>query len=160
MFPLWFHFLFWLIAFGAWIAFALRFKAKRNARSKGIVAAPVEGLPRAEERPSPAFGSPIEKRLFDAMIQAGLPVPEMQHEVHSQGRLVTIPDLAYPAAKIAIFCDGHQWHSTRDQMTRDGQKRNFLQVNGWLVLVFTGTAINRHPASCVEAIRQAIQARR
>ena len=46
--------------------------------------------------------SPIEAMLAKAMKKAGLPEPVAQLQVRERGRLVTIPDFAYPQEKVAI----------------------------------------------------------
>jgi len=158
--PWWIHTAFWTGAILAYLGFVFHLKAKREAATKGITLNKVEGFPEATKVLVPTFGSPIEKRLYEAIQKTGLPLPVLQFEIYNDGRLVTVPDFAYPAARIAIYCDGHDYHSSRDQMTGDASKRNFLQVRGWVVLVFTGSAIHSNPGRCVSTIKQAITNRR
>lgn len=160
MFPWWVHALFWVMIFAGWILFALKFKAARDASKMQIHSLPVKGISKAEQRRKQTFGSPIEKLLYDAIVKAGLPTPELQYDVIEKGRLVTIPDLAYPLAKIAIFCDGHQWHSSEDKRTSDKKKRDYLKAKGWTVLIFSGSAINTTPGDCVKEVKRAIITKR
>lgn len=62
-------------------------------------------------------------------------------------------------AKIAIECDGHEFHErTKDQAARDRKRDRELQHLGWVVLRFTGSEIHRDVYSCCEdAIRHFIR---
>lgn len=83
--------------------------------------------------------SPIEARLLKAMEEIpGLPLPALQHEIRNQGRLVTVPDFAYPERRIAIYCDGYAHHGNRRTLEKDAKKRNWLQRQGWVVLTYWG----------------------
>ena len=43
--------------------------------------------------------------------------------------------------KIAIECDGHEYHSSKDQITRDNMRARKLTKAGWSVLRFSGSEI-------------------
>jgi hypothetical protein len=98
--------------------------------------------------------SPIESMLLRAIRNiSGLPEPEKQFEVYDdRGRLVTIPDFAYPDKKIAIFCDGYQYHSPQDVLESDSWKRNYLEKEHWYVLVYWGRTIHRAADRCARQI--------
>lgn len=74
-------------------------------------------------------------------------------------RLVTVPDYAYPAQKIAIFCDGFMYHGNPETLEADAKKRNFLQAQGWVVLTFWGRTILRAPAACAHQIAEVYRRR-
>ena len=72
--------------------------------------------------------SPIEAQLLEALQKVpGLPTPELQYEIRNGDRLVTVPDFAYPGARIAVFCDGFAFHGNPDTLELDAKKRNWLQ---------------------------------
>nr|WP_231687768.1 DUF559 domain-containing protein [Bacillus sp. CHD6a] len=79
----------------------------------------------------------IERRLYNALVFNG-------YTVHTQ-----VPcggyriDLALPAYRIAIECDGKTYHSTPQQKAHDRQKNAYLRRHGWKVLRFSGRNINR-----------------
>jgi hypothetical protein len=100
--------------------------------------------------------SPIESRLLQAMREVGgLPEPEKQFEIYDdRGRLVTVPDFAYPEKKIAIFCDGYQYHSPPEVLEADSWKRNYLEKEHWYVLVYWGRTINRAADRCARQIAE------
>jgi very-short-patch-repair endonuclease len=80
--------------------------------------------------------SPIELRLYDALTINGYyvktQVPCGKYRI----------DLALPTYKIAIECDGHQYHSTPEQKAHDRRKNAYLRQQGWKVLRFSGRAIH------------------
>jgi very-short-patch-repair endonuclease len=103
--------------------------------------------------------SPIEAMLAKAIKRAGLPDPVAQHHVRARGRLVTIPDFAYPDRKVCVFCDGWKYHGTLDAAMGDARKRNYLSRTGWIVLVFHGRTLYRDMPYCVGEIEAALAAR-
>lgn len=81
--------------------------------------------------------SPIERRLYDALQLRGYyvrtQVPCGKYRI----------DLALPAYKIAIECDGRAYHSTPEQRAHDRRKNAYLRKHGWRVLRFSGRMIYR-----------------
>ncbi len=90
------------------------------------------------------------------------------------------PDVAFPGAKIAVFCDGvfwhgHNWKERRDKlarnkeywiakiernMERDARVNQELSDAGWLVLRFWDTEIAKNLRGCVETIKKSVEERR
>jgi hypothetical protein len=70
-----------------------------------------------------------------AIIQAGLPAPELQHWVEVNGVPRYRLDLAYPKSKIAVEYDGHEFHDSADRKKADEERRAWLRRNGWTVIV-------------------------
>ena len=80
----------------------------------------------------------FERLVYDLIVGASLPAPTPQHEVRDgRGKLLARVDLAYPEAKIAIELLGKQFHYTPKGFERDPERRNRLEVRGWIVLEFT-----------------------
>jgi very-short-patch-repair endonuclease len=105
-------------------------------------------------------GTPIELRLAKAIeCSSVLPKPKEQHRVFIDGRLLTIPDYAYPEHRIAIFCDGWAYHGNLESISGDSWKRNRLSADGWIVLVFWGRDIMRDPNRCLRMIEMAYRHR-
>ncbi|MED4779423.1 DUF559 domain-containing protein [Brevibacillus choshinensis] len=93
--------------------------------------------------------SPIERRLYNALASRG-------HVVKTQvpcGRYRI--DLALPHYRIAIECDGHDFHSSRSQKAHDRKKDRFLRERGWMVMRFTGSQINGKMAYVIRQIEEA-----
>lgn len=80
--------------------------------------------------------SPIEWRLYNALLFKGetveTQVPCGRYRI----------DLVLPAYRIAIECDGKEFHSSPEQKAHDRRKNTYLRRNGWKVLRFSGSAIN------------------
>jgi len=72
-----------------------------------------------------------------AILDHGLPVPEPQHWVGVDGRLVYRLDLAYPHARIAIEYDGAEHHTSSADRRHDEERRAWLRAHGWRVIVLT-----------------------
>jgi hypothetical protein len=70
-----------------------------------------------------------------AIIEAGLPVPELQWWVDVDGVPAYRLDLAYPKHKIAIEYDGVAFHTTSEQRAADKERRKWLEDHGWTVIV-------------------------
>ena len=73
---------------------------------------------------------------------------------------VTIPDFAFPDAKIAIYCDGFKWHKYPDPFRIDRSQSRELQLVFWFVLRFTGSEIKDDGGRVVKTIQQAIARRK
>jgi len=76
--------------------------------------------------------SRLEARMLRALRAAALPKPKIQHRI-GHYRV----DFAYPELRIAIECDGYQYHSSRRSFDADRARRNALTRLGWTVLHVT-----------------------
>ena len=71
---------------------------------------------------------------------------------------LTIPDFAFPDAKIAVYCDGFAAaEGNQEKFRKDRFQSRELQLRGWIVLRFTGSEINRNSEMVVETIQRAIE---
>ena len=122
-----------------------------------------EALEQAESFPAipTPFDSMIEKLLWEAL--------KARHETRGdwarvRGLVCQHPvgpfrlDLAYPAVKLGIECDGAQYHSSPGRIKRDSQRDAYLRSQGWRVLRFTGSRIHRAIHECVEEVYRALDA--
>lgn len=97
--------------------------------------------------------SPIEMAFFfNVMYQIKGIEPQVEVGPHRV-------DLAVPAKNVAIELDGHKFHKSRTQRTDDAQRRRYLQKEGWLVINFTGTEINKDVNACIEDAKEIIEKR-
>lgn len=79
------------------------------------------------------------------LIGGSLPEPVIsQHWISVHERNYRV-DFAVPDAKIAIEVDGHKYHSSKSQRTKDAERDRALQSNGWRVFRFTGSEIYADP---------------
>lgn len=94
--------------------------------------------------------SPIERRLYDALqlrdyyVQTQVPCGKYRI------------DLALPAYKIAIECDGRAYHSTPEQRAHDRRKDAYLRKHGWKVLRFSGRMIYRDLPKVIARIEKEV----
>jgi hypothetical protein len=80
-----------------------------------------------------------------AIIDHGLPIPELQHWVNLGGRPTYRLDLAYPHARIAIEYDGSANHTSSADRRRDEERRDWLRAHGWRVIVVTKETFDDEP---------------
>ena len=73
-----------------------------------------------------------EARL--AMIDGGLPVPQLQYEVIDGNGELRRLDFAWPEQRVAVEYDGVDWHSEPDALRRDRRRRAALEEVGWVVI--------------------------
>lgn len=61
-------------------------------------------------------------------------------------------DLAFLKERVAIECDGKEWHSTNDQIENDKKKDEFLKSEGWKVIRITGSDIYKDADEIVKIL--------
>jgi very-short-patch-repair endonuclease len=112
------------------------------------------GLGRFDELAEPAE-SPMETRLRWLLLQAGLPKPEVQTNLHdSAGRFVGRADLYYPSARLVIEYDGA---NHRDRLTEDNRRQNHLFRAGYGLLRFTAPDVLQRPDFVVALTREQLR---
>lgn len=109
----------------------------------------------------------LENALYSELIRRGI-----KSFSRNARTIIGKPDIAFPARKIAIFCDGDFWHgydwenaqndikSNRSfwvskiekNMARDAEVTANLRKNGWVVLRFWGHQIKKNLSACADAI--------
>ncbi len=62
-------------------------------------------------------------------------------------------DFILKDARLIIELDGHNYHSTPEQLEKDAIRQRYLTRAGYSVICFTGREINRNAAACVEDVR-------
>ncbi len=97
--------------------------------------------------------SPIEIYLWEALKEAGLACrAELQYKI-GKCRI----DIAFPKEKLAIECDGAQYHRANvQQLERDQKRDKYLARKGWRTLRIEGLAIRRDIKLCINKIKQAL----
>ncbi|MGX9792123.1 DUF559 domain-containing protein [Mycobacterium sp. MMS18-G62] len=121
--------------------------AKAQAGRRGIVVVR-ELIPLAR----PEAESPMESEARLVMLDGGLPEPLLQYEiVDRDGRLWRV-DFAWPDRRVAVEFDGFDWHSSREALRKDRQKRAALEEIGWRVLSIVSDDVRRQPDVMVRRI--------
>ena len=97
----------------------------------------------------------METRLRWILIQAGLPVPEVQTDLYDgDGRFVGRADLYYPAIHLVIEFDGG---NHRDRLVSDDRRQNAVIEAGYRVLRFTAADVYGRPEAIVALVRAFLQ---
>lgn len=96
--------------------------------------------------------SPIEASFFAEWI-ARHPEIELKPQ-HKIGRFRV--DFAHPETMVVIELDGHQYHHSRKDRTKDAQRARWIQAQSWQVIRFTGTEIHADVTSCVSQVAEII----
>ncbi|MGW0160468.1 hypothetical protein ACWDUN_14255 [Mycobacterium sp. NPDC003323] len=101
---------------------------------------------------APEAESPMESEARLVMVDAGLPMPELQYEVVDlSGRLWRL-DFAWPSCKLAVEYDGFDWHSDPVSFAKDRQKRAALQELGWIVISIVADDVRRYPEDFIRRV--------
>jgi very-short-patch-repair endonuclease len=93
-----------------------------------------------------------EDRLFNWIVEEGLPTPDRQVWVIINEKSYRI-DMGYVALKIAIEFDGYEWHHLRSKFDSDRERITALQLAGWLVLSFTSSSSKEHVIGSIKHAR-------
>lgn len=121
--------------------------AIEQAGRRGIVA--VRNLialadPRAE--------SPMESEARLAMLDGGLPTPELQYEVIDGNGELRRLDFAWPEYRVAVEYDGMDWHSGPDAMKRDRRRQAALRDIDWVAMAIVFEDVRYRPWEFVARI--------
>lgn len=100
------------------------------------------------------------------IIDAGLPVPDVQVWITVDGVPTYRLDLAYPRKRIAVEYDGFEPHEATEELIRQTEERRaWLRAHGWTVIVvrngeFTGKGLERWIGELRAALRPTYSNRR
>lgn len=88
----------------------------------------------------------IEREMFDSFVGAGF---EPVHNLRV-GRWFV--DIALPELKVAVECDGGNWHNSKEARERDAKKDAYLRGHGWEVFRFSGKRIKGDVDGCRDEV--------
>jgi very-short-patch-repair endonuclease len=98
--------------------------------------------------------SPMETRLRWLLLQAGLPRPQVQTDLHDdKDRFVGRADLYYRASRLVLEFDGG---NHRERLVDDDRRQNRLIDAGFTVLRFTTADLRGRPEVVVAQVRSAL----
>lgn len=82
--------------------------------------------------------SRLETRLCRVLRKAKLSLPKRQVVIsNDEGQFVARVDLAYPDRRLVIEAQGYEFHSSRQQWSKDIDRRRALTLLGWRVIEVT-----------------------
>src|SRR2546430_5610045 len=98
--------------------------------------------------------SPMETRLRWLLLQAGLPDPQVQTDLHDvDGRFVGRADIYYPASRLVIEYDGA---NHRERLVEDNRRQNLIINAGFRILRFAAADVLNQPDIVVSRVRSAL----
>jgi very-short-patch-repair endonuclease len=98
--------------------------------------------------------SPMETRLRWLLLEAGLPMPEVQVDLYDDsGNFLGRADLYYPSARLIIEFDGR---NHQDRLVSDLRRQNALHAAGYNMLRFTSADLYGRPNEIVLLVRAAL----
>lgn len=121
--------------------------AIQQAGRRGIVAVR-DLLPLADGRAK----SPMESEARLAMIDGGLPMPELQYEVVDGNGQLRRLDFAWPDCHVAVEYDGVDWHTDPDVLRNDRRRQLALQDVGWTVIAIVSGDVRHRAADFIGRI--------
>jgi hypothetical protein len=101
--------------------------------------------------------SPMETRLRMLIVLAGFPEPLVNVIIrHPDGEWRIRLDLCYKNIKLIIEYDGWQHRLEQKQWSRDLQRREWLEGQGWRIIVINSDAFYGEPLQTLQRIRAAM----
>ncbi|NHF68434.1 endonuclease domain-containing protein [Xanthomonas hortorum] len=100
-------------------------------------------------------GQSIIEEKFNNALNEMADLIEKEHwfgdpEKHSRYRV----DFILKDARLIIELDGHDFHSTREQLEKDAVRQRYLTRAGYTIVRFTGREINKSAEDCVAEVQQ------
>jgi very-short-patch-repair endonuclease len=65
-------------------------------------------------------------------------------------------DFAWPGLRLALECDGYEWHGNRLAWKRDRRRAAYLEARGWRLVHVTWDDLTKRPSETVTRIRHAL----
>ena len=93
-------------------------------------------------------------RVNRILIDAGLPMPELEYEVRRDGHLLGKVDVCYPDQRVFIELNSWEFHSSRQAFDHDHVRQNLIVEQGYVPLGFTWTDLDkpRYVAGMVRSV--------
>ncbi len=99
--------------------------------------------------------SPIEKAFYEVWC-ATYPSVKLERQ-YKIGKFRV--DFCHVETKVVIELDGHKYHSSRMDRTKDAQRARWIQAQGYHLLRYTGTEVYADVQSCVSQVAEIILSR-
>jgi hypothetical protein len=98
----------------------------------------------------------LERRFLELIAATGLPRPETQVCLSRTGQRVIRVDCLFRQPRVVVELLGYRWHRSKEQMQRDAERMNRLQLDGWKVIQFTYDQVSLQPESIPSVIAGAL----
>lgn len=115
------------------------------------------GLQPVLDRVRDGAESPWETRLRLALVDGGLPEPQLAYELRGlDGRFIARLDQAYPEYRVAVEYDGRQHAENADQFARDADRWREVAEHEWRLVRILHHHLHPAPAVAVELVRRTL----
>jgi very-short-patch-repair endonuclease len=98
----------------------------------------------------------LEREYLKLSKGARLPKPTTQKILSRAGDRLIRVDCHYPGTRLVVELLGYKWHRSKEQMRRDAERMNALQLDGFVVLQFTTVHLVEQPDWVMETVRAAL----
>jgi hypothetical protein len=99
--------------------------------------------------------SAMETKMKQLLRRHGLPVPAFQYVIRHEGQFVARVDAAYPELRIAIEYDSYEFHTGKQAIVRDNDRRNVLKEICWESITFTAVDLAQDGGPALKALKRA-----
>lgn len=96
----------------------------------------------------------LERKFLSILDKHGEPRPICQARIEADGVFVARVDFRYPGSSTAIEVSGYKYHSSREQQTRDANRRSELALQGVSVMEFTYNDLMDRPRQVAQMVRR------
>ncbi|SIR69333.1 endonuclease domain-containing protein [Microbacterium sp. RURRCA19A] len=120
-------------------------------KRRGIVALR-DALPRVRR----GAASRTESWTRLTLVDAGLPEPALNHDVHDVDGFVACVDLAYPDLRVGVEYEGDHHRTDAAQWQRDLERYERLTAAGWRIVRVTRDTLFHRPDLLVRLVREAL----
>jgi very-short-patch-repair endonuclease len=101
--------------------------------------------------------TPIEAPFYDALAETGLTFSTQTSIRHADKQYRLDFLVWYDGRTVAVELDGHDYHKTREQRTRDAERDRWLGARGIRVVRFTGSEVHANPEKCVRELLDVVR---
>ncbi|MCW2817476.1 MAG: hypothetical protein JWR42_263 [Marmoricola sp.] len=128
------------------------------AWADGLLGRSRERARRAARLASELAANPMESTMRAVAVQVPGLTALPQHPVPVPGTDVVLhPDLADPVRRLAMECEGFEWHGESAALTRDCRRYNTLTLLGWTVVRFSWVLVMQDPAYVQKTLVAAVR---
>jgi very-short-patch-repair endonuclease len=101
----------------------------------------------------------LERRFLSLVRRAGLPRPQTQRRIRSDGRHVARVDFLYADQRLVVEVSGRLGHSNPADRGRDAQRRNELQDLDYAVYEYTWGDVSLRPVYVTDTLAERLARR-
>jgi very-short-patch-repair endonuclease len=102
--------------------------------------------------------TPIEAPFYEALKETGLTFSVQPWIEGPNGKYRLDFLVFYDGAAVGVELDGHEWHKTREQRSRDASRDRWFQARKIQIVRFTGSQVNANVQGCVSELLNVVRA--